>query len=425
MTDREVDTGAKASLIGGMTTAVASKIASCSGVLCHASGYCSGHGSGETICAGETFDVLRHFYTDKLTAMRLAATLLLAMLVCMPAVAMAEENPLYTIRGVEVDVRAETAAEAKKLAITEANVKALALFVQRVGAEQVLPELANIPAKNVDAMLDSLSIEQERTGPRRYIGKLTVRFLPDKMRAMMSSLGVSYSEKYAGRTVVVPVWRTLEGAVVWEDNPWRQAWVSLRAENGLVPLIVPLGDLADTTTLTAEQAVNRDEAALEALRLRYNADALLVAEASPVGEDTVQAVMQGDSPVGELGFDKAYAAENGGGLPEAAQIAAARFQQVMIQRWKKQNEERSITRALPVATLPVAVAFYSTEEWSALRARILSTPGVSGVDISTISQGGAIVQLAYVSGFEQLRQSLWSSGLALQNVGGTWVLQTN
>jgi hypothetical protein len=78
-----------------------------------------------------------------------------------------------------------------------------------------------------------------------------------------------------------------------------------------------------------------------------------------------------------------------------------------------------------VATLPVAVSFFSNDEWSALRARILSTPGVSGVDISTISQGGAIVQLSYVTGFEQLRQALWQAGLALQNVGGTWVLQTN
>jgi len=341
------------------------------------------------------------------------------------ASAQASENPLYTIRGVEVDVRAETASEAKKQAITEANVKALTMFVQRVGGEQVLDRLSEIPSKQVDAMLDSLSIEEERTGPRRYIGKLTVRFLPDKMRSLMSSLGVTYSEKFAGRTVIIPVWKTPEGVVLWEDNPWRQAWLSLNAESALVPLIVPVGDFADTTTLTPEQAANKDEASLEAMRLRYDADAILVAIASPLDEQTVQAVMVGDSPVGELEFDKAYTAENGGGVAEAARTAAFRFQEVMLLRWKKKTEERPITRALPVATLPVAVAFYSNDEWSALRARILSTPGVSGVDISTISQGGAIVQLAYVSGFEQLRQSLWSSGLALQNVGGTWVLQSN
>ena len=339
----------------------------------------------------------------------------------------AEENPLYTIQGVEVDVQAETAAEAKKQAITQANVKAFTSFAQRVGSDQaVLDEIAKIAPKDIDAMLNSLSIEEERTGPGRYIGKLTVRFLPDKARAVMNRLGVSYSEKIAGRTVIVPIWRAADGTLqVWEDNPWRTAWLSLRAENALVPLIVPLGDLTDTSTLTPELAAAGDASALEALKLRYDAEAVLVAFAQPLGEDTVQAVMSGDSPVGKLGFDKGYTAENGGGIAEAAQIAALRFHEVMLQRWKKQTEERPITRALPIATLPVAVSFYSNDEWASLRSRILATPGVSGVDISTISQGGAMVQLSYVSAFEQLRQSLWASGLALQNVGGTWVLQTN
>ncbi len=360
------------------------------------------------------------------TAGLIAGMLLMAFagLVAAPVVS-AAENPLYTVTGVEVDVRAETAADAKKQAITEANVKAFAIFAQRVGGGALADRLADIPTKRIDAMLDSLSIEEERTGPQRYIGKLTVRFLPGKMRKIMAELGVSYSEKLAPRTVIVPVWRTPDGVVVWEDNPWRTAWLSLRAENSPVPLIVPLGDLADTDTLTAELAAGRDPASLEAIRLRYEAEAIVVAEAAAVGDDTVQATMIGNTAVGTLEFDKSYVAENGGGVAEAARIAALRFHQVMLLRWKKKNETGPVTQSLPVATLPIAVAFYSTEEWSALRARILSTPGVSGVDISTISQGGAIVQLSYVTGFEQLRQSLWSAGLALQNVGGTWVLQAS
>ncbi len=355
------------------------------------------------------------------------AVLALALHLLHAPTATAAENPLYTIQGVEVDVQADTAAQAKKQAITEANVKAFTAFAQRVGSDQaVLDEIAKIPPKDIDAMLNSLSIEEERAGPGRYIGKLTIRFLPDKARAVMNRLDVSYSEKIAGRTVIVPVWRAADGSwQIWEDNPWRTAWLSLRAENALVPVIVPLGDLTDTSTLTPELVAADDASALEALRLRYDAEAALIAYAQPVGEDTVQAVISGDSPVGKLAFDQNYAAENGGGITEATQLAALRFHEVMLQRWKKLTEERPITRALPIATLPVAVSFYSNDEWTNLRSRILATPGVSGVDISTISQGGAMVQLSYVSAFEQLRQSLWASGLALQNVGGTWVLQTN
>lgn len=348
-------------------------------------------------------------------------------LLMLPAAVPANENPLYTIQGVEVDVTADTAADAKKQAITEANVKAFSLFAERVGADQaVLDEISRIAPKHIDAMLNSLSIEEERTGPGRYIGKLTVRFLPGKARALMNRLGVSYSEKIAARTVVVPVWKEADGTLkLWEDNPWRAAWLSLRAENALVPVIVPLGDFTDTGTLTPELAAAGDQSALEALRLRYDAETVLVAYAEPLGQDSVQASMVGDSPVGKLGFDKAYTADTGGGIPEAARVAALRFHEVMLQRWRKMNEERPVTQSMPVSTLPVAVSFFTNDEWSALRNRILSTPGVSGVDISTIAQGGAIVQLSYVSGFEQLRQALWSSGLLLQNVGGTWVLQTN
>jgi len=373
-------------------------------------------------------DNLKQMFAQGIAKARIAITYLFVIaFACLVAsrLASAIENPLYTITGVEVDVRAETAAQAKKQAITEANVKAFALFAQRVGGDAIVDRLSEIPPKRINAMLDSLSIEEERTGPKRYIGKLTVRFLPGKMRKLLAGLGVTYSEKIATRTIIVPVWRTPEAIMIWEDNPWRTAWLSLRAENSPVPLIVPLGDLADTDILTPELAANRDEASLEAIRLRYEADAVLIAEASATGEDTVQAILIGSSPVGKLEFDKEFIAENGGGIDEAARLAALRFHQVILQRWKKKNETGPVTQSLPIATLPVAVAFFSTEEWSILRARILSTPGVSGVDISTISQGGAIVQLSYVTGFEQLRQSLWSAGLALQNVGGTWVLQAS
>ena len=126
-------------------------------------------------------------------AFRAAVLCVLLLALLLPA--RATENPLYTITGVEVDMTAETAAEAKKLAITDANVKAFSMLAQRVGADEAaLAEVAKIPAKQIDAMLNSLSIEEERTGPGRYIGKLTVRFLPGRAKTVLNGLGVNYSE---------------------------------------------------------------------------------------------------------------------------------------------------------------------------------------------------------------------------------------
>ena len=45
--------------------------------------------------------------------------------------------------------------------------------------------------------------------------------------------------------------------------------------------------------------------------------------------------------------------------------------------------------------MPVAVPFSGIHQWNGIRARLLSTPGVIGVDVSTIAENGAVIRLAY------------------------------
>ena len=40
---------------------------------------------------------------------------------------------------------------------------------------------------------------------------------------------------------------------MWEDNLWRKAWLDLKGEQGLVPIIVPLGDFEDTEVILASK----------------------------------------------------------------------------------------------------------------------------------------------------------------------------
>ena len=99
----------------------------------------------------------------------------------------------------------------------------------------------------------SLSIEEEGTGPGRYIGKLTVRFLPAKVARLFDSYGVTVVTEQAPPMLVLPVWKAPEGTELWEDNLWRKAWLGLNAEQSLVPIIIPFGDLEDTAAITAQE----------------------------------------------------------------------------------------------------------------------------------------------------------------------------
>ena len=120
------------------------------------------------------------------------------------------------------------------------------------------------------------------------------------------------SENRAPRIVILPVWGGVGGPSAWEDNPWRKAWLSLDSENDLVPIVVPLGDLEDSQAITAEEALRGDEVKLESIKIRYEAEAILVAFAEPVGDNSIRAVMSGQSPLGIMAFDKVYEADAGG-----------------------------------------------------------------------------------------------------------------
>jgi Uncharacterized protein conserved in bacteria (DUF2066) len=349
-------------------------------------------------------------------------TLIFTFLLLIAASRAEADDAVYRVSGVKVDATDRDAASAKMKAISEAQVKAFGILLDRIAEDGADAKLRDLPPGQIGRMLASLSIEEERTGPGRYIGKLTINFLPDKVRETLARAGVAFTEKQAPRIVVVPVWSTGDGATAWDENPWRRAWQDLKAENAVVPIMVPLGDLNDAEAVSVDQALAGDADKLEALRLRYQAESVLVAVAEPVGENAIHAKMQGDTPLGRVLFDKTYTVESGG-VAAAAQSAAQRFHRIMIQKWKQQTvtEARAEVQA---ASLNIAVPFSNPSEFSVTRGRLMSTPGVAGVDISTISGNGAIIRLSYTVPFQQLQASLQMQRMILRLHGNSWVLQS-
>jgi len=341
--------------------------------------------------------------------------------------ALAADKDVFTVSGIKVDVRDKDAATAKVKAIQQAQVKAFHKLLRRIASEEAWGRLKSIGPRAIGRMMSSLSVQEEHTGPRRYIGKLTIRFMPRRVRAALRKAGAGFVTRQAHKVLVVPVWKGPEGPVLFKDNPWRKAWEKLDAANALVPVLIPVGDLTDTQTISAEDALAGDKVKLEALKMRYDTQGVLVAIAEPAGDNSVHAVMTGSSPVGRIGFDKTYISTDGG-IAAAAEQAARRFHAVMTYKWKKkiaaERAARAARSAAAAATrLVVNVPFHSLREWQSLRARIRTTPGVSGVDVSTLSGQGAVISLASRLPLTQLQMALQRSRLVLQQANGRWYLQ--
>jgi hypothetical protein len=215
----------------------------------------------------------------------------------------------------------------------------------------------------------------------------------------------------------VPVWLGPNGPEAWTSNPWRAGWLALDAHDSLVPLIIPLGDLTDSQTLPAQQALDGDRDGLEAMRQRYSADAIILAVAAPLDNSTVRATLIGETASGPVDFDRTYTAD---GVAAAAGQAAQEFHSAMLADWRA---SRPAVRPTAVQSIRVAVPVASLEQWNDVRARLVDTPGVSGVDLSSLSARGAVVRLNYSVSFPDLQAELADRRLDLALRGETWVIQ--
>ena len=67
----------------------------------------------------------------------------------------------------------------------------------------------------------------------------TGRIGPHGGRRLLRGAGIPFAETMSKPLVVVPVLRTENRTVLWEENnPWRAAWIKTASANGLVPLLV-------------------------------------------------------------------------------------------------------------------------------------------------------------------------------------------
>ena len=121
------------------------------------------------------------------------------------------ETNVFAVTGVDVDITDTDATTAKNKAIIEAQIKGFRVLAERFGGQEAVAKFEKLTAKDVGKLLRSLSIEEERTGPGRYIGKLTVRFLPHKVRELFGEYGLPIVEEQSPPIVLLPVWKTGAG----------------------------------------------------------------------------------------------------------------------------------------------------------------------------------------------------------------------
>ena len=347
-----------------------------------------------------------------------AAGLVLGALWCAPAgaqqaVAATGVEP-FTVRNVMVDRTGATAAAARDGALLDGQRLAFRRLIERLTlrAERRPPTVADA---RIGDLVENFEVQNERTSSVRYIATLTYRFRAVDVRTLLRNANVPFAETAAKPYLVLPVLRLAGLTLLWDGpNRWRAAWGRLPPTDGLAPLILPRGDLADISAINADQALRGDDTRLGAMTNRYNTAGVLVANASletgSNGRSTVQvSLSRYGGAAGEQTVLDSYVAETNEDDDALLQRAAAATVIGVEERWKSEQ----VLRFGREAKMTVAVTFDDIADWAAIRGRLAELAVVRGSTVTRMSHGEAVVDLAYISDETQLRLSLAQRDLTL------------
>jgi hypothetical protein len=340
---------------------------------------------------------------------------------------------LFQVSGIEVDATAGDAVAAREQALLQGQVEGLRRLMRRLVPAGDHARLPSVGPAGIERYVQNFEIADEQVASNRYLAQLTVRYEPDAVRELLQRQALGYAETVSEPIVVLPVYRPAGGAQLWPDgNPWWQAWVDDLDPERLLRLVLPLGDLQDMATVTVDQALAGDAAALAALGQRYGSDDVLVVIATPRGGAVAGAAGTGpaatEPPALELQMRRAgleqtnppetFVGGPGQTLEEVMTEAVVGLQDTLDERWKAANLLRYDQAGIMVVDIPIA----RLSDWVEISRGLEGLTEVAGVEIATFARDNVRANIRYIGDQFRLEEALGRIGLGLSREGDTWLL---
>ncbi|HEX2117265.1 MAG TPA: DUF2066 domain-containing protein [Alphaproteobacteria bacterium] len=358
--------------------------------------------------------------------MMLRVLLLLALVLGMAAAsstAAAQAPPVFTVRNVEVDQTANTAAEAREAAFAEGQRKAFRQLLERLTPRAQQNRLPRATAAQIADLIENFEVQSERASAVRYIATYTFRFNPDGIRTLLRRANVPFSETYARPLVVLPVYHEGDVAVLWDEpNPWLAAWRALPPSDGLQPLIVPLGDLSDIGMISADQAQRGDAERVAGIAGKYGAGGVVLVEAlidrSAAGRVVAQVATTRFDGSGDQTLVESYTAGAGEEADALLVRAAAQTANAIEEQWKSDVALQFGQEA----SLVTEVVFAALADWVAMRERLAETAMIRRTEVLNLSRNRAQLELHFIGSESGLRLALAQKDLVLDRDNAGWQL---
>jgi hypothetical protein len=338
---------------------------------------------------------------------------------------------MYAVHGIDVDATAGNASDAREKAIAQGARKGLEQLLRDLTLPENAKSLPAVSEKSASALVIDFEVESERASATRYIAKLSFRYRPEGVRALLAGVGGHYVGAQAPLVLIVPVYRAAGGDLLWQpENPWRTAWKNGAANAALVPVVVPEGSPDDAASLDVSDL--QDQAKLTALAERYKAENALVVVAtatSPTGEPgagldlVLSGTGTGSQTIHSDGAASPADALNKGVAATLAALDSMWKQHVLkgtpgVVGFKASQTPQvdagdMTTHAVGGSQYAVRAELHGPGDFAALRTKLSQTDGILRVQLKSLTRDEAVLVLNVVGSDDQLSQTLSKAGLSV------------
>lgn len=378
-------------------------------------------------------------------------------------------DDVFVVPRVPVQAQADSSREAKSKAQAQGRRQAMDILLRRLTVEEdwvYLPRLATGQPAQVSVGdgaidLDNMSLESlesgfevfnEKSSSKTYRAYITYRFKPSSVRRLLRDARIPYSEAQTRTALVLPVLQTSSGLYLWEDNnPWMAAWKVRPYNNELTPMTAPLGDLEDTSTISASQALAFNQNGLRKLAERYSTSQVIIAHAylqQDAGEDVLRvrllngitelserettdeiktafsssstSVSQSEKlfqeKVGDV-LAESWFRRSSGNFPALAEEAI----EVVIAKHAKPWKQQTLIDHGEASLIEASAYFKTISEWAQIRSALVSTPLIGSVQVRALSRTGADILVRAYGDPSKLVVAMEAQGLILwTDDGDVW-----
>lgn len=336
--------------------------------------------------------------------------------------AMAANDPAFTITGVHVDVTSDNAAKAREEAFAKAQYAAFKQLADRLLPDSEAASFEMPDISTISTLINDFEVTNEQLSTVRYVGTYTFRFKDNEVRKFLNTQNMSYSDVASKPVLVLPFYQIGARTVLWDDtNLWKNAWAQAKTFEGLVPVMVPIGDLDDVSDVDESNPLAYDYEKLQDMIDRYNAREALIVVAEPTNVVNQGGVMvpqnlsitiyqpEEERPRFLRSFKVENKIRNDGGKAMFAE-GVQRVRNIFRDQWKSQTV---VAPSVTSNVLYARVRFASPQQWIETQSALKNVAGISETKLLSLTPRMAELQIDYKGTEDRLRLTLSQSNFTL------------